>query len=176
LFLVLTAKFANWHRDWKNRTREVQGPQKEGAENTAEDNPVTGQEQSHLPYTTIDSPLLEEIQINLDDENGGFQQIQSHTAPSVMTISPHDEMAVAFLRSNRSLHIIWAITMLCFLIGICFQLSLLSISSSLKMMDNKDWGFGQIVAVVVWVPPLLEYIYSEFETSVAGRLKARLIL
>lgn len=40
------------------------------------------------------------------------------------------------------------------------QLSLLTIAHSLHMMDTSDWSFGQIVAVSVWVPPFLEYIYG----------------
>jgi uncharacterized membrane protein YozB (DUF420 family) len=44
-----------------------------------------------------------------------------------------------------------------FLAGIGMQLSLLSIATSLDMVDRKDWSFGQIVAITVWVPPLLTY-------------------
>lgn len=41
------------------------------------------------------------------------------------------------------------------------QLSTLSISKSLNMMDAFDWSFGQIVAVTIWIPPILEYVYKE---------------
>ena len=38
------------------------------------------------------------------------------------------------------------------------QLNVLSISIKLNMIDPGGWTFGQIVAVTVWIPPLLEYI------------------
>jgi hypothetical protein len=45
--------------------------------------------------------------------------------------------------------------------GIAIQLSLLAIGRSLNMMDPWNWGFGQIVAVTIWIPPLLEYLFGE---------------
>lgn len=53
-----------------------------------------------------------------------------------------------------------------FLLALSIQLSLLSISTSLRMMSRHDWGFGQIVAVAVWVPPLLQYGYEELGLAV----------
>jgi hypothetical protein len=54
---------------------------------------------------------------------------------------------------------------MCLLAGIGMQLSLLSIATSLDMMDRKDWSFGQVVAITVWLPPLLAYLYSELKTD-----------
>nr|XP_036579714.1 uncharacterized protein CTRU02_10190 [Colletotrichum truncatum]KAF6787394.1 hypothetical protein CTRU02_10190 [Colletotrichum truncatum] len=46
------------------------------------------------------------------------------------------------------------------LIGcVVMQMSLLSIATTLDMFDPKDWGFGQVIAVTVWVPPVLGYLY-----------------
>ncbi|KAF2264652.1 hypothetical protein CC78DRAFT_616570 [Lojkania enalia] len=56
---------------------------------------------------------------------------------------------------------IYWLTALCFLVGICMQLSLLSIGTSLNMMNQMHWSFGQIVAVTIWVPPLLGWVYNE---------------
>ncbi|KAF2678340.1 hypothetical protein K458DRAFT_423276 [Lentithecium fluviatile CBS 122367] len=63
--------------------------------------------------------------------------------------------------SGRRTNIAFYVTMLCFLAGIGMQLSLLSIGTSLKMMDRRDWGFGQIVAVTIWAPAVLGYAYEE---------------
>ncbi|PVI01664.1 hypothetical protein DM02DRAFT_613484 [Periconia macrospinosa] len=57
--------------------------------------------------------------------------------------------------------IVYVVLSLCFLAGAGMQLSLLSIGTSLNMMDRTDWGFGQVVAVTVWVPPLIGYVYEE---------------
>jgi hypothetical protein len=61
------------------------------------------------------------------------------------------------------------VTTFLFLLALGIQLSLLSISTSLKMMSRHDWGFGQIVAVAVWVPPLLQYVYDELRVAAARR-------
>jgi len=53
------------------------------------------------------------------------------------------------------------VTAVAFLAGIGMQVSLLTISTSLKMTDCRKWTFGQIVAVTIWVPPLLEYLYEK---------------
>jgi hypothetical protein len=65
------------------------------------------------------------------------------------------------LFSDRRMQLAYYITALCFLAGIGMQLSLLSIGTSLKMMDKKDWSFGQIVAVTLWAPAVLGYVYEE---------------
>ena len=54
----------------------------------------------------------------------------------------------------------WFTTIL-FLAAISMQLNVLLISTELKMVNPGGWTFGQIVAVTVWIPPLLEYIYRE---------------
>lgn len=40
------------------------------------------------------------------------------------------------------------------------HMSLLTIALSARTFDVGDWGFGQVVAVTVWIPPVLEYLYS----------------
>jgi hypothetical protein len=52
-------------------------------------------------------------------------------------------------------------TTIVFLAAIGMQLNVLSISTELNMINPGAWTFGQIVAVTVWIPPLLEYIYRE---------------
>jgi uncharacterized membrane protein YozB (DUF420 family) len=65
-------------------------------------------------------------------------------------------------QSYSTVHkIVYALVTLCFLAGIGMQLSLLSIATSLHMMDRKHWTFGQVVAVTIWVPPLFDYMYNE---------------
>ncbi|RDW58667.1 hypothetical protein BP6252_13143 [Coleophoma cylindrospora] len=62
----------------------------------------------------------------------------------------------------------WLAT-ICFLAGIGMQLSLLSIGITLNMLDPTYWTFGQIVAVTIWLPPLLEYLFDELLTLKAQR-------
>jgi hypothetical protein len=57
--------------------------------------------------------------------------------------------------------IVFWVTAVAFLAGIGMQVSLLTIATSLKMTDRWNWTFGQIVAVTIWVPPLLEYLYEK---------------
>ncbi|KAF2491244.1 hypothetical protein BU16DRAFT_621842 [Lophium mytilinum] len=65
------------------------------------------------------------------------------------------------LRSRSGSSIIYWLTTLCFLAGIGMQLSLLSIGTSLNMMNRHYWSFGQVMAITVWSPPLLGWIYDE---------------
>jgi hypothetical protein len=57
----------------------------------------------------------------------------------------------------------WAfwVTTIVFLAATGMQLNVLSISTELNMINPRGWSFGQIVAVMVWIPPLLEFIYRE---------------
>jgi hypothetical protein len=57
------------------------------------------------------------------------------------------------------------VTTIVFLAGTGIQLNVLSISTELNMINPRGWSFGQIVAVMVWIPPLLEYIYREISES-----------
>ena len=54
----------------------------------------------------------------------------------------------------------WLTTTL-FLAGVGMQLAVLWTARLLGMVDVRSWGFGQIVAVTIWIPPLLEYLCSE---------------
>ena len=61
---------------------------------------------------------------------------------------------------------IYWLMILCFLAGIGMQLSLFSVSTSLHMTNRKKWSFGQIVALTIWAPPLLGYVYEEINLLV----------
>ncbi|KAE8443846.1 hypothetical protein EG329_001255 [Mollisiaceae sp. DMI_Dod_QoI] len=54
----------------------------------------------------------------------------------------------------------WLATIV-FLAAIGMQLNVLWISTELHMIDPNGWTFGQIIAVTVWIPPLMDYIYCE---------------
>jgi hypothetical protein len=62
----------------------------------------------------------------------------------------------------------YVLVTLCFLAGAGMQMALLSIATSLDMMDRWDWGFGQVVAITIWVPPLIAYVYREGEGEEEG--------
>lgn len=162
LLLILAAKINYWHRERRYRVYRRQRLQTIEAGNTAASNSEMDQEQSQAPNIISNSSLLDEARINTKDEHDRCHEMRFRTARNTVN---------AFLRLNRSSHIIQVVTTFCFLAGICVQLSLLSISTSLEMMDGKRWGFGQIVAITVWVPPLLQYMYGEFKEIVVGRMK-----
>lgn len=63
--------------------------------------------------------------------------------------------------SGGRMDLVYYVIVLGFLAGIGMQLSLLSIYTSLKMMNRKNWSFGQIVAVTIWAPAVLGYAYDE---------------
>jgi hypothetical protein len=69
----------------------------------------------------------------------------------------------------------YVLVTLCFLAGAGIQMALLSIAMSLKMMDRMDWGFGQVVAITVWVPLLVAYAYREVDIIVDKTKKVSLI-
>ncbi|GAB1317208.1 hypothetical protein MFIFM68171_07418 [Madurella fahalii] len=52
-------------------------------------------------------------------------------------------------------------TTLVFLVGVGMQVSVLSTAIKLDMVDTDGWSFGQVVAVTIWIPPLLEYVCGE---------------
>jgi hypothetical protein len=54
----------------------------------------------------------------------------------------------------------WLATVL-FLAGVGMQIFVLTTAIQLDMVDAKGWSFGQVVAVTVWIPPLLEYVCGE---------------
>ena len=56
--------------------------------------------------------------------------------------------------------IVFVTVLLAFLAGMGMQMSLLSIAWSLHMMDEKAWTFGQIVAITIWIPPIVEILYE----------------
>jgi hypothetical protein len=67
----------------------------------------------------------------------------------------------------------YVLVTLFFLAGAGMQMALLSIATSLDMMDRWDWGFGQVVAITIWVPPLIAYVYREGERFVEKRKEKR---
>ncbi|KAF2734237.1 hypothetical protein EJ04DRAFT_603366 [Polyplosphaeria fusca] len=68
-----------------------------------------------------------------------------------------------FFRSRFGADVAYWLTTTCFLAGIGMQLSLLSIGTSLNMMNRGNWSFGQIVAVTIWAQPLMGYLYDELK-------------
>jgi hypothetical protein len=54
-------------------------------------------------------------------------------------------------------------TTVVFLAGVGMQIWVLSTAIRLDMVDAKNWSFGQVVAVTVWIPPLLEYVCGEIK-------------
>lgn len=54
----------------------------------------------------------------------------------------------------------WFATLV-FLAGVGMQISVLATAIRLDMVNARGWSFGQVVAVTVWIPPLLEYVCGE---------------
>lgn len=59
--------------------------------------------------------------------------------------------------------VFWFATVV-FLAGVGMQISVLTTAIKLDMVDAKGWSFGQVVAVTVWIPPLLEYVCGEISS------------
>lgn len=146
-------------------------------------NNISGPDQVETPTRTSPNTTRESIEpttafIDAEsrmeggmDETTSPQQGNQLHASSASPTTPNTTSNILHLSTN-SLNIIWALTMLCFLAGMGMQLSLLSINTSLRMMNRKHWGCGQIVAVMIWVPPLLEYAYNELEMALGWDQKA----
>ena len=86
------------------------------------------------------------------------------TEPAPVKTTP-TALSGSFRSPWASTTIYW-LMILCFLAGIGMQLSLLSVSTSLRMTNRKKWSFGQIVAITIWAPPLLGYLYDEINNLV----------
>lgn len=95
-------------------------------------------------------------------------QASEEDTAHIQTAPPQSEHSP---RSPFANTIIYTLITLCFLAGIGMQLSLLSVSTSLKMTDRKEWSFGQIVAITIWAPPLLGYLYEEIKMVIPARFK-----
>lgn len=66
-----------------------------------------------------------------------------------------------FLRAALSTQGIFWITSLTFIAAMGMQLSLLYVEASIDMIDSNNWSFGQIIAITVWIPPIVEYVYLQ---------------
>ncbi|RYP12446.1 hypothetical protein DL765_007345 [Monosporascus sp. GIB2] len=126
----------------------------------------TETENVHLrPHQISASPLLDpESARRCPATNTNGQQRGSRRTPFLSSGFAHRTY------QSKTFHVV---TTFLFLLALGIQLSLLSISTSLRMMSRHDWGFGQIVAVAVWVPPLLQYVYDELRVAVKARGSGR---
>jgi len=87
-----------------------------------------------------------------------------HPAPNDRRISSatpiNGEQAVS-METSRTWKLAFVVMTAVMIACLGMQFSLLTISYSLNMMDSWDWPFGQVIAVTVWTPPVLEYFYGE---------------
>jgi hypothetical protein len=88
-----------------------------------------------------------------------YAQVDTGAGDGANAIYDHPPL----LRSKSGASAAYWFTTLCFLAGVGMQLSLLSIGTSLNMMDRTNWSFGQIVAVTIWAQPVLGYVYDELK-------------
>lgn len=49
-----------------------------------------------------------------------------------------------------------------FFVGLAYQGTLFVQFLKLGLVDFETWTFGQIVAITVWVPPVVDYLHSQF--------------
>jgi len=131
LFILIGIYVTRWSRAWKEVTKKGSVTSKTMVEKREASPTTAGQE---------NSPMLPTPSIQSDS---------SKTSHPILS-RPYARIDALF----------W-LACLGFLAGIGMQMSLLNISSSLKMMDVTNWSFGQVVAVTIWVPPLLSWIYAE---------------
>lgn len=54
-------------------------------------------------------------------------------------------------------HLFWLGSLIC-VAFVCVQLYFLSLAFDLSLVNVHDWGFGQIIAVTVWLPAIVEYV------------------
>lgn len=67
----------------------------------------------------------------------------------------------------RFTFIVSLVTNMVYLKYLVDQLIDLSLFNSIGVIDTTNWGFGQIVAVTIWFPPVFEYFYLEFRKSIS---------
>lgn len=49
-----------------------------------------------------------------------------------------------------------------FFLGLLYQATLFYSFLGLGLVDLQAWSFGQIVAISIWVPPIVDYLHSQF--------------
>lgn len=59
----------------------------------------------------------------------------------------------------------WSVSLL-FLTCFAYQFYLFSTNLALDIINLEDWGFGQVVAITIWIPPLLEYVHHQISESI----------
>jgi hypothetical protein len=84
-----------------------------------------------------------------------YTRIRSHRSNVSGTQPPGEGSLLPWQRAA-----FW-FTTLVFLAGVGMQISVLSTAIKLDMVDANGWSFGQVIAVTVWIPPLLEYVCGE---------------
>lgn len=157
ILAIISIKLLVWRQCRKARSKRQNGVDTELV-HTTKINPDPARESIKSTVVVPETRTEEDIHGRVSHRQGQ-RTATSPTPRSASNVAPSTGLNL----SNRSKTIIWSLTTACFLAGMGMQLSLLSIGTSLKMMNRKDWGFGQIVAVMIWVPPLLEYGYNELE-------------
>ncbi|MCJ1229631.1 hypothetical protein MMC12_006300, partial [Toensbergia leucococca] len=57
-----------------------------------------------------------------------------------------------------------AYLVVCIFYALAFATQIMNLQSLIKLgaIDTKSWGFGQIVAITVWLAPLVDYFKSVF--------------
>ncbi|KUI54496.1 hypothetical protein VP1G_01929 [Cytospora mali] len=94
-------------------------------------------------------------------------------APSIMRLRNVDTALNTWRRTNRVFRFLeakvwplflktfWFFLEFALLLSLCFYSARLFIISLYMTEDGSlgTWGFGQLVAVMVWVPPLLKFVY-----------------
>jgi len=75
-----------------------------------------------------------------------------------------EEIPVHGDQKSRAWRFLFTILTMAMLACLGMQLSTLSIGKFLNMMDLYDWSFGQIIAITVWAPPVLQYVHAVFTT------------
>ncbi|KAF2823696.1 hypothetical protein CC86DRAFT_408724 [Ophiobolus disseminans] len=119
-------------------------------------------------YQAVDRP--DSTELGTLERNGAKTSVRNAEAAQSTASSSdqHNSRHYSVIHNT-----IYVFATLCFLAGIGMQLSLLSIATSLDMMDRKDWSFGQVVAITIWIPPLLAYLYQEIEVTMRKAKRRR---
>lgn len=92
---------------------------------------------------------------------------QSEEDQTVLETFPNAEDK--YRRSMFENPYIYGTSVLCFLAGTGMQISLLTVALSLRMTDRNYWSFGQLVALTIWFPPFIAWLWNELEELMARK-------
>lgn len=119
-------------------------------------------------FTTVVLFILVTRQIyqSWADNHGG--SAQAVNKPGLTALAQHKSLASSVARffdgvAARFALLLLSTSIFCFALG--YEFLVVREYQKMDIIDKKGWSFGQVVAVLFWIPPLLDTAHTLFKSS-----------